>query len=506
MDTKWKKCKFNKKFVMKVAAFLLVLLFNIVPIVYGCSSDFWNYEDYQQSDEFIAIAKKQFNQLSWMTYYNQEIMEKDTNLLYKVSDSNMNYSNSDALYYNNESNMLQAPKGYNYLIYYDGMNIKVYKDGMEISSTFTATWNKRNCVIMMAYAKAPKAIDGSGTYDLYQDVRKEYNQGIHQLTIMIVLAAVIDVIYGFRKITAPWAVKVCNWCSRTAKSIYIVLKKLKDAIVRFYKKHSYKYKMKIQLQKTLEEQMEAERMKLELITNVSHDLKTPLTSIINYVQLLKNEEMSEDAKTYVKIIDQKSERLKNMVLDVFAISKAAAGQLEIDMQQLDFGKLIAQTVADMNQEIEESTITIKMDMPQEPVVIITDGNRMFRVFQNLIDNALKYSLAYSRVYISMTYDENMAVAHIKNVSRDELNSSVDYTDRFVRGDQNRSEPGSGLGLAIAKSFTEYCGGTFSISADADLFCANVAFPVVERQEDEVIEEEAVEMPEELKVIIEESRT
>lgn len=280
-----------------------------------------------------------------------------------------------------------------------------------------------------------------------------------------------------------------------------IFKKIKDAAVLFYKKHSYKYRMKIQLEKTMKEQMEAERMKLELITNVSHDLKTPLTSIINYVQLLKNEEMSEDAKTYVQIIDRKSERLRNMVLDVFAISKAAAGQLEVDMQQLDFGKLIAQTVADMDQEIQESTFTFKLDMPQEPVEIITDGNRMFRVFQNLIDNALKYSLAYSRVYISLNCHGNQAVASIKNVSRDELNSKVDYTDRFVRGDQNRSEPGSGLGLAIAKSFTEYCGGTFDISADADLFCANVTFPIVERQEEEV----TVEMPAELKMIIEESR-
>lgn len=500
MVIKWKKSKLNKKIVIYVVMFLVVLL-NIIPIVYGCSADFWTYEDYQQIDEFTMIAKKQFNQLSWMTDYNQKKLQNDTNLLYKVHVDGIDYSNSDALYYNNETQMIQAPKGYNYLIYYDGQTINVYKDGTKISSTFTATWNKRSCVIMMAYAKAPKAIEGSMAYDLYEDAHKVYNQSVQKLTIMIVLAVLVDVICGFRKINAPWAIKVCKWCSKTWMEISRIFKKIKDAAVSFYKKHSYKYRMKIQLEKTMKEQMEAERMKLELITNVSHDLKTPLTSIINYVQLLKNEEMSEDAKTYVQIIDQKSERLRNMVLDVFAISKAAAGQLEVDMQQLDFGKLIAQTVADMDQEIQESTVAFKLDMPQEPVEIITDGNRMFRVFQNLIDNALKYSLAYSRVYISLNCHGNQAVASIKNVSRDELNSKVDYTDRFVRGDQNRSEPGSGLGLAIAKSFTEYCGGTFDISADADLFCANVTFPIVEKQEEEV----TVEMPAELKVIIEESR-
>jgi signal transduction histidine kinase len=227
----------------------------------------------------------------------------------------------------------------------------------------------------------------------------------------------------------------------------------------------------------VDEQMKSERMKVELIANVSHDIKTPLTSIISYVQFLKEEEsLPEHVKDYVKILDEKSQRLKNMVQDVFAVSKAASGELPMHMEELDFGKLLLQTMADMDEQIKNSSISFRTELPEEPVMITADGQRMYRVFQNLFQNALKYSLDGSRVYVTLKTDGTMAIASVKNTSHLELEKDKDFTERFVRGDKSRTDGGSGLGLSIAQSFTEACGGQFTIEFDADLFIVRVAFP------------------------------
>ena len=230
------------------------------------------------------------------------------------------------------------------------------------------------------------------------------------------------------------------------------------------------------MQRAVDEQMKSERMKVELIANVSHDIKTPLTSIISYVQFLKQEEgLPEHVKDYVKILDEKSERLKNMVQDVFMVSKAASGELPMHMENLDLGKLLRQTLADMEEEIAAGAVTFRTDIPEEPVMIMADGQRMYRVFQNLFQNAIKYSLEGSRVYVALNADGKKAVATVKNTSRSELEKDKAFTDRFVRGDQNRTDGGSGLGLSIAQSFTEACGGEFSWGTDADLFIVTVSF-------------------------------
>ena len=226
----------------------------------------------------------------------------------------------------------------------------------------------------------------------------------------------------------------------------------------------------------LQEKVQSERMKVELITNVSHDIKTPLTSIISYIDLLKQEELAPDVKDYVQILEQKTLKLKEMVQDVFDISKAASHQLMLKEENLDFGKLIRQTLADMEDEIEKSPCTIRAELPDTPAVIYADGQRMYRVFQNLVQNALHYSLEGSRIYISLKQEEGYFTASIKNTSKTELPSNVDFTERFVRGDKSRTDGGSGLGLSIAKSFTEACGGEFQILTNADLFTAEVRFP------------------------------
>ncbi len=226
----------------------------------------------------------------------------------------------------------------------------------------------------------------------------------------------------------------------------------------------------------VDEQMKSERMKVELIANVSHDLKTPLTSIISYVQFLKEEEgLPDHVKDYVKILDEKSQRLKNMVQDVFAVSKAASGELPVNMEELDFGKLLRQTLADMDEEIQGSSLSFRTEIPEAPVMILADGQRMYRVFQNLFQNALKYSLKGSRVYVTLKADGKMAVASVKNTSHMELDEDKNFTERFFRGDKSRTDGGSGLGLSIAQSFTEACGGQFELEFNADLFIVTVSF-------------------------------
>ncbi len=227
------------------------------------------------------------------------------------------------------------------------------------------------------------------------------------------------------------------------------------------------------------ERVKSEQMKVELVTNVSHDIKTPLTSIISYVQFLKQEEdLPEHVKDYIRVLDEKADRLNHMVQDVFAVSKAAAGQLPVEIEVLDFARMLRQTLADMDEKINQSAVRLVAEFPEEPVFIEADGKRMYRVFQNLIDNALKYSLEGSRVFVTLKAEAGTAVSTVKNISKEEILAAQQLTERFVRGDESRTDGGSGLGLSIAKSFTEACGGSFGLSADADLFVVTVTFPEV----------------------------
>ena len=233
------------------------------------------------------------------------------------------------------------------------------------------------------------------------------------------------------------------------------------------------------LHRALAEQTRSERMKVELISNVSHDLKTPLTSVLSYAELLRQEPLEGAAADYARIIDEKARRLAVMVQDVFEVSKAASGQLPVHLERLDFAKLLRQTLADLEGPISQSGLTFRMELPEIPVMITADGRRLYRVFQNLIDNALKYALAGSRVYLSLKTEAGRAEASLRNTSREELPTGVDLTARFVRGDASRTDGGSGLGLSIASSFTEACGGDFHVETLADLFTAVVSFPLAE---------------------------
>jgi len=230
------------------------------------------------------------------------------------------------------------------------------------------------------------------------------------------------------------------------------------------------------IQKAVEEKLRSERMKIELITNVSHDLKTPLTSIISYTDLIAREKnLPDNVREYATILLQKAGRLNALIQDLFELSKAASGNMVLNMERIDLVRLLEQTLADMDEQIQESGLTFKVNMPDSPVYIMSDGRRLYRVFQNLISNALKYSLKSSRVYIDVVPGSRIKV-EIKNVANYEMDFDADeIMERFVRGDKARSTEGSGLGLAIARSFTLACGGSFNISIDGDLFKVTLGF-------------------------------
>lgn len=230
------------------------------------------------------------------------------------------------------------------------------------------------------------------------------------------------------------------------------------------------------LKESVESEIKSERMKSELITNVSHDLKTPLTSIINYSDLLNKMNLTpNEANDYVKIINQKANRLKNLTSDLFDISKVQSGNETVVLERLDITLLINQTLGELDANIKTSELEFKTSMPDESY-IMGDGKKLSRVFENLIGNTLKYSLKNTRVYISVNTIDEETIIEIKNISSYPMEfDSEEITERFVRGDESRTTEGSGLGLAIAKSYTEACGGEFKIVVDGDLFKAILKF-------------------------------
>lgn len=221
----------------------------------------------------------------------------------------------------------------------------------------------------------------------------------------------------------------------------------------------------------IEENLKSERLKTELITNVSHDIKTPLTSIINYVDLLKNEHIqNEKVQEYIKILDQKSQRLKKLTEDLVEASKVSSGNVKLNIEEINLKELINQSVGEFKDRFEEKNLKIEINMPNEPIKIKADNRYMYRVIENLFSNITKYAQENSRVYIDMKNEKNHIEISIKNISKDKLNiSSSELMQRFVRGDKSRYTEGSGLGLSIAKSLVELQGGKFEIVIDGDLF-------------------------------------
>ena len=228
----------------------------------------------------------------------------------------------------------------------------------------------------------------------------------------------------------------------------------------------------------VEERIQSERFKAELITNVSHDLKTPLTSIINYVDLLKKQGLdSPDAPAYLEVLDRKSQRLKKLTEDLVEASKASTGSLPVHLERLGLVQLFQQALGEFEEKFAQSDLTVVPRFPPEELWIMADGRHLWRVIDNLLGNCNKYAQPGTRIYVEVFQQEGRAALTIKNVSRQQLNiPAQQLMERFVRGDESRTTEGSGLGLSIARSLTELQGGQFSIHIDGDLFKATLSFP------------------------------
>lgn len=231
------------------------------------------------------------------------------------------------------------------------------------------------------------------------------------------------------------------------------------------------------LQTAVEKSIRDERLKTDLITNVSHDIKTPLTSIINYVDLLKRENF-EDPKIqgYLDILEMKAQRLKTLTEDVVEASKVSSGNITLEYMDVDLVEMLNQTIGEFSEKMEAKRLTVVASLPEEPAVIHVDGRRMWRVLENIFNNAAKYAMPGTRVYADLKKEEHSIRFSLKNVSEQPLNfSSDELTERFIRGDVSRSTEGSGLGLSIAKSLTEMQGGKFELYLDGDLFKVTIEF-------------------------------
>lgn len=236
------------------------------------------------------------------------------------------------------------------------------------------------------------------------------------------------------------------------------------------------------LKTALDEKMKSEHMKTELITNVSHDIKTPLTSIVNYVGLLKRDGLdSPSAQEYLDVIERQSKRLKKLTEDLIEASKATSGCINVNAEYTDVNVLLSQAVVEYSDRFEASDLEIVMDISPDNPVIFADGRLLWRVFDNLFNNIRKYSLGGTRVYIRSEVIDDKCVVSFTNISKEKLNiSSDELMERFVRGDSSRNTEGSGLGLSIARSLTDLQGGKFDISIDGDLFKAIVTFDIIKK--------------------------
>ena len=236
-------------------------------------------------------------------------------------------------------------------------------------------------------------------------------------------------------------------------------------------------KIRTGFRKAVDEEVKSTKMKTDLITNVSHDLKTPLTAIITYVDLLKDPNLpAEDQKKYIQILDQKANRLKLLIEDLFEISKATSKTVQLNIVDVDIVSLLRQVKLELQDKIEATDLLFRWHLPEEKVILPLDSQRTYRVFENLLVNITKYAMPHTRVYITMEDTENHVKISMKNISATELNfNPSEITERFVRGDASRNTEGSGLGLAIAKSFTELQSGRLEVFTDADLFTVEITF-------------------------------
>lgn len=249
--------------------------------------------------------------------------------------------------------------------------------------------------------------------------------------------------------------------------------------------------IRIGFEKAVQEETKSQNMKTELISNVSHDLKTPLTGIRNYVELLQQEGNSEEQqKEYIAMLDQYAGRLHELMEDLFEVSKANSGNIQLDMAKVDIIALVEQVQAECSDMLQEQQLDVVWNLhDHKQLSVMLDGSKACRIFENLFTNIHHYALEHTRVYIDMQKVSDHVRIECKNISREPLNFDAnEIVDRFIRGDKSRHGKGSGLGLAIAKSFTEAMQGSFHIEVDGDLFKAVLEFPLEKEEDNSSVEE------------------
>ncbi len=289
---------------------------------------------------------------------------------------------------------------------------------------------------------------------------------------MLILFAILLLIYNLKKIQF--------WTERLVKGDF---KEEIDTTFLFwhFKKHVENINsIRNGLNHAVEERMKSERFKTELITNVSHDIKTPLTSIINYVDLLKKENPEgERVQEYLSVLERQSDRLKKLTEDLVEASKATSGSISVNLKPCLVDIALVQAVGEYQEKLETAGLEVILKKPNDPITILADGRHLWRVFDNLLGNICKHALVGSRVYLVLEQKNECAIITFKNISKYELDiSSEELMERFVRGDRSRNTDGNGLGLSIARSLTEIQSGTFNIKIDGDLFKAVLEFPTV----------------------------
>jgi len=227
-------------------------------------------------------------------------------------------------------------------------------------------------------------------------------------------------------------------------------------------------------------QLKSERMKTELITNVSHDIKTPLTSIINYVDLLQKPHTEEEGAQYLEVLERQSLRMKKLLEDLLEMSKASTGNMAVEIARMDASEAVNQALGEFSDKLAQKALIPLVECPEGPVWVLADGRLTWRVLSNLLSNTVKYALPGTRVYVTLTRQENRALLSVKNISREALNITADeLTERFVRGEASRNTEGSGLGLNIAKSLMDLQKGSLDLTVDGDLFKVILTFPAAD---------------------------
>ncbi|MEG1742880.1 MAG: HAMP domain-containing sensor histidine kinase, partial [Clostridia bacterium] len=312
-----------------------------------------------------------------------------------------------------------------------------------------------------------KVIAGAAAYLIITVVVSNAKNGIIT-TVWIIMSVVVLAVICLGVLAAD---KLQKGAEKIARGDFEYQIDTHDLTLEFKRHAENLNKINQALSKAVDERTKSERFKAELITNVSHDIKTPLTSIINYVDLLKKLNIdSETAEQYIEVLDRQSARLKKLTLDLVEASKASTGNITVNFSPTDICELLLQSTGEYAEKFERAELELILDLPNDHIVISADGSLMWRVFDNILSNITKYAQSCTRVYISAEKSENNIVITFKNISREKLNvSSAELTERFVRGDSARSTEGSGLGLSIAKSFVELQNGNLEVMVDGDLF-------------------------------------